>query len=64
MKAVLALADGKIYEGEHFGSNNETEAEIVFNSSMSGYQEVLGKDGDQLVAIWIWKQAQNAWVQG
>ena len=41
MKAVLALADGKTYEGEHFGSNDETEAEIVFNTSMSGYQEII-----------------------
>ncbi len=31
---------------------------------MSGYEEVLGIEGDQLVGIWIWKQAQNAWVQG
>jgi len=41
MKAVLALADGKIYEGEHFGAENEAEAEIVFNTSMSGYQEII-----------------------
>ena len=41
MKAVLALADGKIYEGEHFGAENEVEAEIVFNTSMSGYQEII-----------------------
>ena len=41
MKAVLALADGKIYEGEHFGSEKEVEAEIVFNTSMSGYQEII-----------------------
>ncbi len=32
--------------------------------SMSGYKEVLGKNGDQLVANWIWEQSQNAWVQG
>ena len=32
--------------------------------SMSGYKDVLGEGGDQLVAIWIWEQAQNAWVQG
>ena len=32
--------------------------------SMSGYEEVLGKGGDELVAIWIWEQAQKAWVQG
>ena len=41
MKALLALADGKIYNGEHFGSKNEVEAEIVFNTSMSGYQEII-----------------------
>ena len=41
MKAVLALADGKIFEGEHFGAENEAEAEIVFNTSMSGYQEII-----------------------
>ena len=32
--------------------------------SMSGYEEVLGKGGDQLVANWIWQQVQKAWVQG
>ncbi len=31
--------------------------------SMSGYEDVLGKEGDQLVANWIWEQAQKAWVQ-
>ena len=41
MKALLALADGKIFEGEHFGSKDEVEAEIVFNTSMSGYQEII-----------------------
>jgi len=41
MKALLALADGKIFEGEHFGSVGEVEAEIVFNTSMSGYQEII-----------------------
>jgi carbamoyl-phosphate synthase small subunit len=41
MKALLVLADGKTYEGEHFGSEGEVEAEIVFNTSMSGYQEII-----------------------
>ena len=41
MKAVLALADGKVFEGEHFGAENEVEAEIVFNTSMSGNQEII-----------------------
>ena len=31
---------------------------------MSGYAEVLGTDGDQLVAEWILLQAQKAWTQG
>ncbi|MZG29701.1 MAG: glutamine-hydrolyzing carbamoyl-phosphate synthase small subunit [Nitrospinae bacterium] len=40
-KAYLALADGKVFEGRNFGSEGEVSAEIVFNTSMSGYQEVL-----------------------
>ena len=31
---------------------------------MSGYADVLGADGDQLVAEWVLIQAQNAWTQG
>ncbi len=31
---------------------------------MNGYEEFLGEDGDQAVAIWILNQAQKAWVQG
>ena len=41
MKAVLALADGKIFEGVAFGAQGEVEGEVVFNTSMSGYQEVM-----------------------
>ncbi len=41
MKAILALADGKIFEGEAFGASGEVEGEVVFNTSMSGYQEIL-----------------------
>ncbi|PIP72169.1 MAG: carbamoyl phosphate synthase small subunit [Nitrospinae bacterium CG22_combo_CG10-13_8_21_14_all_47_10] len=40
-KVYLALADGKFYEGNHFGAEGEVDAEIVFNTSMSGYQEIL-----------------------
>tara|TARA_B100000700_G_scaffold176194_1_gene194637 strand:- start:578 stop:955 length:378 start_codon:yes stop_codon:yes gene_type:complete len=32
--------------------------------SMSGYEKVLGEEGDKIVANWIWEQSQNAWVQG
>ena len=31
---------------------------------MSGYADVLGSEGDQLVAEWVLMQAQNAWTQG
>ena len=30
---------------------------------MDGYKDQLGEDGDQVVANWIWEQAQKAWVQ-
>ena len=30
---------------------------------MSGYEDGLGANGDQIVANWIWEQAQKAWVQ-
>ena len=30
---------------------------------MSGYEDLLGDNGDQIVAKWIWEQAQKAWVQ-
>ncbi len=41
MKVYLALSDGKIFEGNHFGAEGEVDAEIVFNTSMCGYQEVI-----------------------
>lgn len=41
MKAILALADGTVFEGEQFGATGETVGEVVFNTSMTGYQEVI-----------------------
>ena len=41
MKAVLALASGKVFEGTAFGAEGEISGEIIFNTSMTGYQEVL-----------------------
>lgn len=41
MKAILALADGTVFEGDQFGATGETVGEVVFNTSMTGYQEVL-----------------------
>ena len=31
---------------------------------MSGYADALGEGNDVVVADWIWRQAQNAWIQG
>jgi carbamoyl-phosphate synthase small subunit len=41
MKATLALENGLWYEGEAAGAAGETGGEVVFNTSMTGYQEVL-----------------------
>lgn len=41
MKAILALEDGTIFEGSAFGAAGERTGEIVFNTSMTGYQEIL-----------------------
>ncbi len=40
-EAILALEDGKIYRGYSFGAEGEAYGEIVFNTSMMGYQEIL-----------------------
>jgi carbamoyl-phosphate synthase small subunit len=40
-KAMLALEDGSIFEGRSFGSTGEKTGELVFNTSMTGYQEIL-----------------------
>jgi carbamoyl-phosphate synthase small subunit len=41
VKAILALEDGMIFEGRSFGARGEKAAEVVFNTGMSGYQEIL-----------------------
>ncbi|MDQ2867240.1 MAG: glutamine-hydrolyzing carbamoyl-phosphate synthase small subunit [Verrucomicrobiota bacterium] len=41
MRALLALEDGRIFEGESFGATGTQAGEICFNTSMTGYQEVL-----------------------
>ncbi len=41
MKAFLILEDGTVFEGIHIGANKEIISEIVFNTSMAGYLEVL-----------------------
>ena len=39
--ALLALADGTVFEGSAFGAEGEAVGEIVFNTSLTGYQEIL-----------------------
>src|SRR5690242_6127112 len=40
-KALLALADGTVFEGRALGYEGETVGEVVFNTAMTGYQEIL-----------------------
>jgi len=40
-KAILALEDGTVFEGISFGFPGEKSGEVVFNTSMAGYQEIL-----------------------
>jgi len=51
--AKLALEDGSVYSGRSFGATGETTGEVVFNTSMTGYQEVLTDPSykGQLVAM-------------
>jgi carbamoyl-phosphate synthase small subunit len=51
--AMLALADGTIFRGTAFGADGETVGEVVFNTSLTGYQEILTDPSyrGQLVAM-------------
>ncbi len=40
-KALIALEDGTVFEGRAFAGRGEVDGELVFNTSMSGYQEIL-----------------------
>ncbi len=41
VKAILALEDGSVFEGRAVGAEGESYGELVFNTSMMGYQEIL-----------------------
>jgi carbamoyl-phosphate synthase small subunit len=53
MPAILALADGTTFRGSAFGAEGEASGEVVFNTAMSGYQEILTDPSyeGQLVAM-------------
>jgi len=40
-QAVLALEDGSVFYGQSMGASGDTTGEVVFNTSMTGYQEIL-----------------------
>jgi carbamoyl-phosphate synthase small subunit len=52
-RAILALEDGKVFYGRAFGARGETAGEVVFNTSMTGYQEILSDPSykGQIVAM-------------
>src|SRR6267378_2039052 len=41
MKAILALEDGSVFHGQGFGARASASGEVCFNTSMTGYQEIL-----------------------
>jgi len=41
MDAILMLRDGSVFEGRSFGAQGEVIGEVIFNTSMTGYQEIL-----------------------
>ncbi|WP_227395586.1 carbamoyl phosphate synthase small subunit [Jeotgalibacillus aurantiacus] len=41
MKKILVLEDGSVFNGKGFGATEETSGEVVFNTGMTGYQEIL-----------------------
>lgn len=51
--AILAMADGSVFEGVSVGASTEAVGELVFNTSMSGYQEILSDPSyaSQLIAF-------------
>ncbi len=52
MRAFLILEDGTVLEGTHIGAEKEVISEIVFNTSMAGYTEVLTDPSYAGQAVW------------
>ena len=56
----------KISSLKHNGINDQEAIAKIARQGigiMDGYKDQLGDNGDQIVATWIWEQAQKAWVQ-
>jgi len=41
MQAILALEDGRCFSGKGYGAKGECYGEVVFNTSITGYQEIF-----------------------
>src|SRR5437660_10965274 len=41
MQAILALEDGRVFRGKGYGAKGECYGEVVFNTSITGYQEIF-----------------------
>ena len=41
MEAILALEDGRLFKGRGYGARTERGGEVVFNTSITGYQEIF-----------------------
>ena len=41
MQAILALEDGRVFRGKGYGARGECYGEVVFNTSITGYQEIF-----------------------
>ena len=65
MKAVLVLENGSVYEGVSLGKSGTTVGEVVFNTALSGYQEILTDPSykGQIVAM-TYTQIGNYGVNG
>ena len=51
--ALLALADGTVFQGISIGATGQTVGEVVFNTALTGYQEILTDPSycQQIVAL-------------
>ena len=62
MEAILALEDGRIFSGRGYGAKGECYGEVVFNTSLTGYQEIFTDPSyaGQIVVLPILRSATTA----
>jgi len=64
-KALLALADGSLFWGQSIGVSGESIGEAVFNTAMTGYQEILTDPSyaRQIVTVLVMKSLSGCMPQ-